>query len=163
MRTPSSARRFDPWDEHVAGTADLVGLRVEAVDGHIGKIDAASTKVHDEYLVVDTGPWIFGRKVLVPAGTVSNVDQSSGRVYVDRLHAQAHEVGGTGHVLVPRVEAARRGRGTHRRYVAGHRCPAGVHRVRCRGRHLRVATRRVDPVRLGRRILVPFRVRPVHG
>jgi hypothetical protein len=88
MHTPSTARRFDPWDEHVSGTAALVGLRVEAVDGHIGKVDAASTTVNDDYLVVDTGPWIFGHKVLVPAGSVSNVDQDGHRVYVDRTKEQ---------------------------------------------------------------------------
>jgi hypothetical protein len=88
MRTPSSIRRFDPWGERVAGTTELVGLRVEAMDGHIGKVDGVSTTIEDEYLVVDTGPWIFGKKVLVSAGSVSNVDQSGGKVYVDRTKEQ---------------------------------------------------------------------------
>src|SRR6266545_1608831 len=61
---------------------------VDASDGHIGKIDEASTIVGDSYLVVDTGPWIFGKKVLLPAGTVTNVDHGEKRVYVDRTKGQ---------------------------------------------------------------------------
>jgi len=37
---------------------------------------------------VDTGPWIFGRKVLLPAGTVSQVDHAERKVYVDRAKDQ---------------------------------------------------------------------------
>jgi hypothetical protein len=31
---------------------------------------------------VDTGSWIFGSKVVLPAGTVSRVDRTARRVYV---------------------------------------------------------------------------------
>jgi hypothetical protein len=34
-------------------------------------------------IVVDTGPWIFGRKVLLPAGTIDRVDDAEEKVYVD--------------------------------------------------------------------------------
>ncbi|GIE84566.1 PRC-barrel domain-containing protein [Actinoplanes regularis] len=67
---------------------DLVGYRVEATDGHIGSIDQASYDVGSAYLVVDTGPWIFGSKVLLPAGTVQNVDYQGRKVYVDRTKDQ---------------------------------------------------------------------------
>jgi hypothetical protein len=40
--------------------------------------------VAGSYLVVDTGPWIFGRKVMLPAGVVSGVDQQNKRVFVER-------------------------------------------------------------------------------
>jgi hypothetical protein len=92
MRTPRTTARFDAWnyreDAEVGDGSHVVGYRVEAVDGHIGKIDEASTLVGDSYLVVDTGPWIFGKKVLMPAGTVSNVDKIEKRVYVDRTKQQ---------------------------------------------------------------------------
>ncbi|MER5865066.1 PRC-barrel domain-containing protein [Kitasatospora sp. NPDC002040] len=68
---------------HGTGT-DLVGFRVEATDGHIGKIDKLSEEVDSSYLVVDTGPWIFGAFVLLPAGTVVKVDVEDKKVYVDR-------------------------------------------------------------------------------
>ncbi|KXK63220.1 hypothetical protein AWW66_04435 [Micromonospora rosaria] len=64
--------------------SDLTGYKVEATDGSIGKIDNASHAVDDSYLVVDTGPWIFGKKVMLPAGTVNHVDHDEQKVYVDR-------------------------------------------------------------------------------
>lgn len=63
---------------------DLVGLSVEALDGSIGKIDEASNEVGGGYIVVDTGPWIFGKKVLLPAGVIDTVDLEDACVYVQR-------------------------------------------------------------------------------
>jgi hypothetical protein len=70
------------------GNIDLVGYDVEATDGRIGSIDEASNEVGASYLIVDTGPWIFGRKVLLPAGTVQRVDHAERKVYVDRTKDQ---------------------------------------------------------------------------
>ncbi|TQM57939.1 PRC-barrel domain containing protein [Humibacillus xanthopallidus] len=67
---------------------DLTGFKVHAVDGDIGKIDAATRDVGAGYIVVDTGPWIFGRKVMLPAGTVEQVDWDANSVYVDRTKDQ---------------------------------------------------------------------------
>lgn len=67
---------------------DLTGYRVEATDGRIGSIDEASEEADARYLVVDTGPWIFGRKVLLPVGTVARVDHLERTVYVDRTRDQ---------------------------------------------------------------------------
>ena len=64
-------------------SADIVGYEVHATDGHIGKVDRASYDVGSSQIVVDTGPWIFGRKVLLPAGTIDRVDDADGKVYVD--------------------------------------------------------------------------------
>ena len=61
---------------------DLVGYSVEATDGSIGKIDKASDDTSTAYLVVDTGPWIFGKKRLIPAGTVTSVDHDDHTVFV---------------------------------------------------------------------------------
>ena len=35
------------------------------MDGEIGKIDEATYDVGSAFVVVDTGPWILGRKVLI--------------------------------------------------------------------------------------------------
>ncbi|MTK01981.1 PRC-barrel domain containing protein [Micromonospora sp. CP22] len=87
--TPAGA--FDPWsyrdEAGVAGT-NLAGYKVEASDGSIGKIDSDSSEVNASYLVVDTGPWIFGKKVMLPAGTVNHVDHEEQKVYVDRTKDQ---------------------------------------------------------------------------
>ena len=63
---------------------DLTGFNVEAVDGGIGKIDEATYEANAGYVVVDTGPWIFGKKVLLPAGVIRDVDLDSEKVFVDR-------------------------------------------------------------------------------
>ena len=63
---------------------DLTGYGVEAVDGGIGKIDEATYDVGSSYIVVDTGPWIFGKKVMLPAGVIDRVDRDEEKVYVDR-------------------------------------------------------------------------------
>jgi hypothetical protein len=63
---------------------DLVGFSLEALDGSIGKIDEASHDVGAGYVVVDTGPWIFGKKVLLPAGVIDAIDLDETTVYVQR-------------------------------------------------------------------------------
>ncbi|MGP3690214.1 PRC-barrel domain containing protein [Streptomyces sp. IBSNAI002] len=68
--------------------ADLTGYGVEALDGGIGKVAKHSDEVTDAYLVVDTGVWILGKEVLVPAGLVSRVDHVAEKVYVDRTKDQ---------------------------------------------------------------------------
>ena len=66
-----------------AGT-DLTGYRVEATDGHIGKVDEHSQEVGSGYIVVDTGPWIFGKHVLLPVGTITWIDTPNQTVHVGR-------------------------------------------------------------------------------
>jgi hypothetical protein len=67
---------------------DLTGFQVEAVDGSIGKIDEANNEVGNSYLIVDTGPWIFGKKVMLPAGVVQRIDEAEERVWVNRTKEQ---------------------------------------------------------------------------
>jgi hypothetical protein len=61
---------------------------VEATDGSIGKIDEATYDVGASYVVVDTGPWIFGKKVMLPAGTLDRIDSAERKVYVNRTKEQ---------------------------------------------------------------------------
>jgi hypothetical protein len=67
---------------------DFTGYSVEALDGSIGKIDEATNDAGASYIVVDTGPWIFGKKVMLPAGVVSRVDSDEEKVYVNRTKDQ---------------------------------------------------------------------------
>jgi len=66
------------------GDIDLTGFKIEATDGSIGKIDEATYDVGSSYVIVDTGPWIFGKKVMLPAGVVQRVDPESETVFVNR-------------------------------------------------------------------------------
>lgn len=89
---PGTQSAFDAWsyrpDAGWAAEFDLVGYQVEATDGRIGKIDEANYATNESYVIVDTGPWIFGRKVMIPAGTVTHIDHSERTVYVDRTKEQ---------------------------------------------------------------------------
>jgi hypothetical protein len=71
-----------------AVTSDLSGFSVEALDGSIGKIDEASNDVGASFVVVDTGPWIFGKKVMLPAGVISRIDTADEIVFVNRTKDQ---------------------------------------------------------------------------
>ena len=64
--------------------ADLVGFSVEANDGGIGKIDEGTEEMGRSHLIIDTGPWIFGKKVMLPAGIVERVDLDTETVFVNR-------------------------------------------------------------------------------
>jgi len=75
----SSTLGYDP----TAGR-DIAGYGVEAIDGSIGKVDEASYDVGSSQIVVDTGPWIFGKKVLLPAGVVGRIDEEDEKVHVNR-------------------------------------------------------------------------------
>jgi hypothetical protein len=72
------------YKDETIGDVDIAGYSVEAVDGGIGKVDEATYNVGSSYLVVDTGPWIFGKKVLLPAGVIDRIDSVSETVYVNR-------------------------------------------------------------------------------
>ena len=84
------SRTMDPWtygDIDTIGVdmtrgLDLTGFSVEATDGGIGKVDEATYETSSSYIVVDTGPWIFGKKVLLPAGVVERVDLDTETVSV---------------------------------------------------------------------------------
>src|SRR3954447_19422818 len=66
-----------------APAVDMTGFKVEARDGHIGKVDEATNEAGGSFIVVDTGPWIFGKKVMIPAGVIRDVDPENETVYVD--------------------------------------------------------------------------------
>jgi hypothetical protein len=67
---------------------NVVGYHVEAQDGSIGKVDEATFDVGSAYLVVDTGPWIFGKKVMLPASIIRDIDHDEEKIFVDRTKEQ---------------------------------------------------------------------------
>jgi hypothetical protein len=87
MATEREAAVIEIWSYRAdvpQGGADLTGFEVEAKDGKIGKIDEATAEAGSSYVVVDTGPWIFGKKVMLPAGVIRGVSRDEKTVYVDR-------------------------------------------------------------------------------
>jgi hypothetical protein len=81
-----STRIIDAWnwplDSGWSPDRNLIGYHVKATDGNIGKVDMATHAQNESYLVVDTGPWIFGSTLVVPAGLVSVIDHSERNVYL---------------------------------------------------------------------------------
>ena len=79
----TSSLGFDPTSGR-----DIRRYSVEALDGSIGKVDDATYDVGASRIVVDTGPWIFGKKVLLPAGVIARVDDADEKVHVHRTKDQ---------------------------------------------------------------------------
>src|ERR687887_2642005 len=80
---------LDIWTYRSRATdMDLTGFTVEAIDGDIGKVDEATYDVGSSFIVVDTGPWILGKKVMLPAGVVRDVDLDTETVFVNRTKDQ---------------------------------------------------------------------------
>ncbi len=79
-----STQNMWEYSDETWSNVDLVGFSVQALDGSLGKIDEASNDVGARYMVVDTGPWIYGKKVLLPAGIIDAVDLDETCVYVQR-------------------------------------------------------------------------------
>lgn len=91
MPPVAASTAFDSWnfrDDVPRESTDLRGFRVEATDGDIGKVVAANHARDDGHLAVDTGPWIFGRTVVIPAGAVNRIDYSARVVYLDQTKEQ---------------------------------------------------------------------------
>jgi hypothetical protein len=63
---------------------DLTGFKVEASDGDIGEVDEVTKEVGGSLIIVDTGPWIFGKKVMLPAGLVRDIDPDTETIFVNR-------------------------------------------------------------------------------
>jgi PRC-barrel domain protein len=107
------------WTFH-APTAigmDLSGFTVEAIDGKIGKVDETTQQAGGSYIVVDTGPWIFGKKVLVPAGVVSDVDLDGETVFVRRTKDEIKNA--------PEFDEERYRDEAYRREIGGYYGPGG--------------------------------------
>jgi hypothetical protein len=67
------------WDD-----VDLEGFKVEALDGTIGHVVEMRKSMDGACIVIETGPWIFGKKVMLPAGIVDRLHPADETVYVER-------------------------------------------------------------------------------
>jgi hypothetical protein len=114
--------QYDIWTYRIETVepglgADVVGYSVEALDGGIGKVDETTDEVGASSIVVDTGPWIFGKKVVLPAGTIDRIDPDEERVYVNRTKDQIKDA--------PQLDKEMLIDARHRDEVAGYYGPGG--------------------------------------
>jgi hypothetical protein len=70
------------WQVTTVEPPDVTGFDVEAIDGHVGKVDEASYENDRGALIVDTGFWIFGKKRTLPAGIIAAIDPDERKVLV---------------------------------------------------------------------------------
>lgn len=79
-------RDFAPDYRDAFGDHDIIGYSVYSGDDKVGSVDDLLVDDNGKfrYLVINTGAWIFGKKVLLPIGR-SRMSYSDHRVYVDGL------------------------------------------------------------------------------
>jgi hypothetical protein len=102
---------------------DISGFNVQAVDGEIGSVDEATYDLGASYIVVDTGPWIFGKKVLLPAGVIDHVDVTNRKLFVNRTKDEIRKA--------PEFDPERYQEEAYRNNIGtyyGERMPAGTRR-----------------------------------
>jgi hypothetical protein len=111
------------YGDKTIGDVDIVGFDCEATDGSIGKIHEATYDVGSSRIVVDTGPWIFGKKVLLPAGVIDHVDVTSRKLFVNRTKDEIEKA--------PEFDPERYREEAYRSNIGtyyGERMPAGTRR-----------------------------------
>ena len=62
---------------------DVTGYDVEASDGAIGEVNEVVYEEGGKYLVVDAGPWIFGRKLMLPDDVIERIDRAQETIYIE--------------------------------------------------------------------------------
>lgn len=73
---------------------DLIGRRIEATDGEMGKVKDVlfeDDRWAVRYLVVDTGRWLPGRKVLVSPHSIGEATNDANHVQVNLTKSQIEE------------------------------------------------------------------------
>jgi PRC-barrel domain len=96
----------------------LVGYEVEATDGSIGKIDDTTLDAGSGTFIVDTGPWIFGKKVMLPIGIVRSADHDEQKVFVNRTKDEIKNA--------PEFDESLIGDETYRNQLGSYYGPGGV-------------------------------------
>ena len=77
---------FDPDYRDHFDNQDVVGFDLYSGDEKVGSVDdlLVDDEGHFRYLLINTGTWIFGKRVLLPIGQ-SRIDYNAKRVFVDGL------------------------------------------------------------------------------
>lgn len=74
------------WDPNLRSSKDVTGHNIQATDQEIGKVD--NFIIDDEnwsirYLIVDTGKWLPGRKVLISPSWIDRISWDDSKVFVN--------------------------------------------------------------------------------
>ena len=85
-RENSTDTKDSDEDSHLRSTHNVTGYNIHAIDGKIGDIedfiiDDTSWKV--AYLVVDTGHWFPGKKVIISPRLIKNIEWDTSEIIVN--------------------------------------------------------------------------------
>lgn len=75
-----------PEDPHLRSSKEVTGYHIHERDDEIGKVEDFILDDHDwtvRYLVIDTGRWLPGKKVLVSPAWIDQIDWAQGAIMVN--------------------------------------------------------------------------------
>ncbi len=86
--------KVDSGDDHLRSVQEVTGYHIQETDDKVG--DVVDFIVDDEtwiiqYMVVDTGNWLPGKKVLVPPAWIDSVDWAESKVRVALTREQVKD------------------------------------------------------------------------
>jgi uncharacterized protein YrrD len=84
QESPGSERHDDP---HLRSSRHVTGYSIHATNGEIGHVEdfiVDDTNWTLCYLVIETGNWLVGKKVIIPPSWIKSVDWDEARVDIDR-------------------------------------------------------------------------------
>jgi hypothetical protein len=88
----ATARRPGDWvfpeTAQTVHASELIGYRVHALDGYLGRVAAETRRFDGSYLVVATGWALLRRRYMLPVGTLVRIDRHQRAIYVDRPKGQ---------------------------------------------------------------------------
>jgi hypothetical protein len=70
---------------------DLLGYRVVGTDEEIGSVADFVDANDQPAFVVDTGAWVVGQRILLPAGAVESIDHAARAIRVDRTGTEVRD------------------------------------------------------------------------
>jgi hypothetical protein len=85
-KPPQTPEGEKTLDSHLRSTRAVTGYNVQATDGEIGHVDDF---IIDEetwgirYLIIDTGNWWSGKKILISPRWIKRISWSESKVFVD--------------------------------------------------------------------------------
>ncbi len=78
-------------DLHLRSTDKVTGYNIKATDGNIGDVEnfiINDTNWHIDFILVDTGNWFPGKKVLIAPGLIKEINWESSTVIVNASEEQ---------------------------------------------------------------------------
>jgi sporulation protein YlmC with PRC-barrel domain len=73
-------------DKHLRSTETITGYKIKATDGEIGDVEDFFIDINTwkiDFILIDTGDWFPGKKVLISPDKIKEIDWETGAVIID--------------------------------------------------------------------------------